>query len=294
MDLAVVGVLFVQIRVLAQCLFDGDPECIGDHLGDFIDPRERHIESSSDVADGGLGLECPEGPDLCNVVFAVLFFRVVDDSLSAISAEVDIDIGWFVAAGIEEPFEQQVVLQRADVAESEQVGDECSAGRPTCLAGDVFFHCEPDKVPHDQEVARVPHLFDDLQLDVESIGDVAGHVVPVAPLESILAQFPQVDGVGLSCGRFEDREVSGGEVEIDVDSVCDVLSQRDGIVVIGERVVHFRSRLDEELVPFHLHPSFVGNDGPRVDAQQHVMGFGVAAIEVVRVVGGDQWDAGLA
>ena len=68
-------------------------------------------------------------------------------SLAAVLAEVDVDIGRFVAVRIEEPLEQQVVLERADVAQIQDVADE----RPDAAAAgrrrDAVLAGEADEVP---------------------------------------------------------------------------------------------------------------------------------------------------
>ena len=85
-----------------------------------------------------------------------------------------------------------------------------------------------------------------------------------------------------------------GEIEVDVHSIGDLLRQGHRLVVFGERFVHLLGRFDEELVALQLHTSFIRDDCSRVDAQQDVVRLGVVAVEVVRVVGGDQGDPGSA
>jgi hypothetical protein len=66
------------------------------------------------------GLERAERADLSNVAFAVFLLRIVDHHLPSIAAEVDVDIWRFGSAGVQKAFEQQVVFQRTNIAETQQ------------------------------------------------------------------------------------------------------------------------------------------------------------------------------
>ena len=90
-----------------------------DHLGDPVHLGQRHLEHPADVADGRPGGHRPEGDDLGDVFLAVLFGHVLDDFLAAPAAEIDVDVGQADALGVEEPLEEQVVLERVDVGDAE-------------------------------------------------------------------------------------------------------------------------------------------------------------------------------
>ena len=83
-----------------------------------IDAVERHAEDTAHVLDRGPGRHRAEGGDLGNALFAVLLLDVLDDLFAAVLAEVDVDIGRLGAVGIEEALEEQVVLERIDVADA--------------------------------------------------------------------------------------------------------------------------------------------------------------------------------
>ena len=67
----------------------------------------------------------------------------------------------------------------------------------------------------------------------------------------------------------------------------------NGVVVPGKRRVHLLRAAEVELVAFHPHPVGVGAELAGVDAEQHVLGLGVLAMDVVDVAGGDQRQAHL-
>ena len=59
---------------------------------------------------------------------AVLVRDVLDDLAAPALAEVDVDVGQRDALGVQEPLEDEVVLDRIDVRDPQAVGDE-AAGR---------------------------------------------------------------------------------------------------------------------------------------------------------------------
>ena len=118
-----------QRRLFLEGLLERDVEPRGDQLVDLLDPRQRDVQRPADVLDRRLGLERAEGADLGDVGVAVLLPDVLDDLVPPLLAQVDVDVGRLGAVGVEEPLEQQVVLERADVAELEQVADQGAAGR---------------------------------------------------------------------------------------------------------------------------------------------------------------------
>ncbi len=118
-----------QLRLFLEGLLERDVEPGGDQLVDLLDPGQRDVHHPADVLDRRLGLERAERADLGDVGIAVLVPHVLDDLVAPVLAEVDVDIGRLGAIGVEEPLEQQVVLERADAAELEQVADDGAAGR---------------------------------------------------------------------------------------------------------------------------------------------------------------------
>ena len=161
-----IGVIGGGERALVlESLVDGDPNGRGDHLGDAIDLSVGHFERAAYILNGGFCRHGVEGNDLRDLVVAVLAFDVLDDLAPAVHAEVDVYIGHGDALGIEEAFEEQLVLERVDVGYLHHVGDERARRRSTAWPdGDSLLLGVADEVPHDQEVAGEVHLLDDAQL----------------------------------------------------------------------------------------------------------------------------------
>jgi hypothetical protein len=116
---------------LLDRLGDGQREvgCVGNQLGDRVGLGRREAEHAADVLDAGARLERPECDDLSDRVAPVLVADVLDDLAAPFEAEVDVDVGHRDAFRIQEAFEEQVELERADVRDAGGVRDERPGGR---------------------------------------------------------------------------------------------------------------------------------------------------------------------
>ena len=140
-------------------------------------------EHAGRVAHGVAGLDRAEGDDLGDVVAAVALGRVADHLVAVARVEVHVDVGHRDAARVEEPLEQQVVLDRVEVGDPQAVRHGTAGGRATARTdADAGVLGVLDQVPHDEEVAREPHVVDDLQLVGEALDRRVGRSVAPAHL----------------------------------------------------------------------------------------------------------------
>ncbi len=117
-----------------------------------------------------LGLNRAVGDDLGEVLGAVLFLRVLDDSFAQTLVEVDVDVRRRVTFGVEEPLEQQPVLERIDVGDVQHVRQQRTGRRATTRAdADAVVLGPPDHVADDQEVRAVTLLGDDLEFPLQLV-----------------------------------------------------------------------------------------------------------------------------
>ena len=104
-----------------------------------VDPRDGQAQRPAHVADRRPGGQRAEGADLRHVRHAVLVLDVLDHLAAALLAEVDVDIGRLAAALVQKPLEQQVVLQRANVAEVQGVGNQRADARAAGRGRDALL-----------------------------------------------------------------------------------------------------------------------------------------------------------
>ena len=218
---------------------------------------------------------------------------VGDDLLAAFLAEVDVDVRRLAAVGIEEALEQQVVLQRIDVAELEDVADQGAAGRAAGAGRDAVLQGEAHEVPDDEEIAGEAHPADDAQLVLQPVPRRLRRVVAVALAQPLLAQLAQVVLRLLAVGRREDGEVPGLEVELESRSRrrfpgCARRRRRGS----GKRRVHLLGRRGRRTDRCRSAGGWRRLQRlAGVDAQQHVVGRSVGLAQVVGVAGGHQRQA---
>ena len=190
-DLAVGFVDLAEVLALLQRLVERDVQLFGHHGRDLVDAGQRDAQRAAHVLDRRPGRQRAERADLGDVVFAVLFLDVADDLAAAFLAEVDIDIGRFLAAFVQEPLEQQVVADRAHVAQVQGVRDQrahaaaAGRGRHAHLAGLA------DEVPHDQEVVGKAELADHAQLAVQAVEHHLGQLAAGTHLLVVRIAFVQ-------------------------------------------------------------------------------------------------------
>ena len=130
-DLGVLGVQRAELPGLLVALVLGveDPgqrDVLAHHrrrhrLGDLLPHREREAEHPGGVLDRLLGLDRAVGDDHRHAVVAVLLGDVADHLAAAALVEVDVEVGHRHALGVEEPLEDQAVLQRVEVGDPHRV-----------------------------------------------------------------------------------------------------------------------------------------------------------------------------
>ena len=213
---------------------------------------------------------------------------VVDHPLAALDGEVDVDVGHRLAARVEEPLEEEVVLDRVDVGDLERVRGERAGGRAAAGADADPVHLrEVDEVPDDQEVVGEAHLADRLQLELEPLAQLRRDLV-VAALEPLVAELDEVvEGVAAVRGR-ELRQQDVAELDLDRAALRDLERAPHRVLVTGEVERHLRRGLEVELVRVEVPVIRVLERVARLDAEQRLVRVGVRGGEVVDVAGGDE------
>ncbi len=160
-DVILAFVFAFQVGALLKRFGKRDVEHFGHHRGEAIDAFKGNIQHAANVFDRRLGCHRPKGADLGDGCFAVFFADVLDDFLTAILAEVDVDIGRLRAVRVEEALEQQIIFERADMAQLQDIADDRPARGATRPGGDAPADGEADEIPSDEEIAGETHFADD-------------------------------------------------------------------------------------------------------------------------------------
>ena len=93
--------------------------------------------------------------------------HVLDDLFAPVALDVDVDIGRAITLGRQESLEQQPQGNGIGLGDAERITDRavCCAAAP--LTEDVGPVAELDAIPHHQEVAGEPEVFDHVELVVD-------------------------------------------------------------------------------------------------------------------------------
>ena len=302
-NLFVAGADLPQLRLLFQRFREG--RGVGrverDQLRNPVDLAVGHAENPSDVADRGARLKRPESDDLGYPVGTVLFLDVADHLVPAVLAEIDVEVRHRHPIGVQETFEEEPETERVEVGDGERPGDHRSRARTASRAHRNPLLLGPlDEVGDDQEVARIAHLDDGPELEVQTLAVGFRRFLPLlvrralgidarlqARLQPRLRGGGQGPGLVFSLRGFEagknrlarfghERAASG-----DGQRVVERLGQ------IGEQRAHLvgapKSMVDREAPPILL-----GDMRAFGYAQKRIMRIVHGSIREIGLVGRDQ------
>src|SRR5699024_11679722 len=107
--------------------------------------------------------------------------------------------------------------------------------------------------------------------------------------------FDELAVFGLTGGDIGSCHVSAGGIgEVNIAPLGDqegVIAGLGHLVLIGQESTHFLGGLDVVAVAAELKPVGIGHGAARLHAQQRPMGFVIAGVGVVRIVGGHRLKA---
>ncbi len=146
-----------------------------------------------------------------------------------------------------------------------------------------------DQVPHDEEVRRETHLADHAQLVVDPLLDLGGQltVATVRPLGDEVAEIA-VLVPALRNGEPGQQDLP--ELQIDRGPFGDEqgVVGSPGITLLREEVAHLARRFQIELLRVETETVLITLVRPGLDAEKHIVGFGLARIRVVAVIRREQ------
>ena len=217
---------------------------------------------------------------------------VVDDPVASFDGEVDVHVRHRLAAWVEKPFEEQVVLDRVDVGDVEAIRDERACGRTAPGPDlDAVALRVGDEVPDDQEVVREAHLADRLELELEPVVELVGGLV-VALFQAFFGQLDEVVEAVALVGRRELRQQDAAELHRHVAAFGHLERATKRVVVAGEVERHLLRRLEVEVVGVELPVLRVLERVAGLDAEQRLVRARVLVLQVVDVAGRDEPEPG--
>ncbi len=268
---------------------------LGHRRHDGVDARNGKPQGTTHVADRRPRRQRAEGADLGHRFVAVGILDVLNHLAAALLLEIDVDIGSFLAAFVEKTLEEQIILERADVAQKQRISHQRPYPRTARRRLDPLAPREVHVVPHNEKVVGKTELVDHPQLAFQPIEhfprrlavDQPLGIVRIAPLQTLHAQLAEIVFRRLALGWVEDRKMPLAQLQLDLDAIGDLLAPPHRVFQPRKRRVHLLRPAKIKLLRLHPHPLDVGAELARVHAQQNVLGRGVAGIHVVHVARGD-------
>ncbi len=179
-----------------------------------IDQRPREPQRVADLADGRARPVGDEVADHPRVLRPVELVDILDDFLAPLRAEIDVDVRICRPALVDEPLEQQVVADRVDPGDPQDVGDDRIRRAAAPLRGDAALPGKAHQVPTDEEELGQAGPFDDVQLVGELPDHGRGQRV-IATASARLAQLHEIAEWRLPARHRKARKAVLLETEID-------------------------------------------------------------------------------
>ena len=303
--------LFFQGFVVErEHLLQGD---VGNQFGQPVGVAKWQLHHPGCVPNGRLRGHGAVGDDLGHLVGAVFVNDIVDDPPSSLVVKINVDVGQAHTVRIEEPLEQQIVLDGVHIRDAHAVGHRRSRGRPTTGShAHPHFACGGREILNNEEIARVPRALDGFQFEVQAFLDLRGDFsVPFfSPQVGDVTQvgvFATLAAV-LSVFRMHKffRNVERRKQHVTLQHIAFTLVHQRGDVGHGlghvrEQRLHLRRRFQIKAVVGEAKPEFAAtladvalgltHVSRILDAQQNVVGVALVLARVVAVVARHQTDA---
>ena len=157
---------------------------------------------------------------------------------------------------------------------------------------DIMIPCIFDKVPHDQEIIHISHVFDRSELKLQSFLQLRRDRM-IAFLQSFITELVQIFPGGIPLRYVESGKLRHAEFDLHVAPLCDFVGVFQRFQGIREQLGHLFRRLDIVLSALVPHPVLIRQLFAGLQAQKDVMRLPVLGVRIVAVVGRHQIDPGL-
>src|SRR5579885_2152719 len=271
-------------------------------LDDLVGLAKREPKDPAHVANRLLALDGAEGDYLRDAVRTVFVAHVIQDLIAPFPAEIRVDIRHRLAARIEPSLEQQLMLDRIDFGDAKRVRDERSDDRSAARpGGNAPVAGVADEVLHDEHIAGKAHLSDCGNFAIEPLVVRGGIELSQARANLRQALFQSRTRAPLHLVfkadilvRLIDWKVELPELELEIHPPGDFHRVAEFLRFRPERLRHLVRRLDVQFVGIETPSRFVRHRLSGLDAEQDLVRLGVAAMEVVAIVGRDYRQSDLA
>ena len=247
-------------------------------------------DDAPDVAHGALRVHLVERHDLRDAAIAVFLADVFEHFAAPFLAEIDVDVGRRNAFRIQEPLEDEPVLQRIDIGNSENISGQGTGGRtaPGADWNPALFR-EMDEVPDDQQITDEPGLLEHAQFVIEPLDQlrISSRALAEAIVQTLVTKLSQIRLARFAFRHRVFRIFRNAKLQREIDAIGDLERIRDRLGMVREKRPHFVRRFEIKLRRI-THPPFVLHHLAGADADHHVVRLVVAPLQKMHIVGRDQ------
>ena len=293
LDFVILLIGVPQIRAGLQGLVECHSQISRNHLRNRITFCIRHVQNTAYVTDHALSGQRTEGHNLNHPVFSVFAHDIIDNLLSALKAEVDINIRHRHPLRIQETLKEQLVTDGIDIGDPQAVGHNTACcGTASRPHHNIMGFCKMDKIPYDQEIVHVSHGLNNTQLVFQPLFQ-RSVIVRIMLIKTVKAELSQIFPRGIPLRHVELGQLCDAEFNIHIAALRYFMGIIQGIGGVWENFPHLFLRLQIKLAPLIPHPVLIRHLLACLDAEQDIMGLDVFFINIMAVVGRRKRDAQL-
>ena len=245
-------------------------------------------QHAPNVAHRRFGGHRVEGHDLRHFVPAILFSDIDHHIFTPVIGEVGVNIGHALAFGVQEALEQQAILERVHAGDAQHVADQAARRRAARRTADAALARLVIEVPDDQEVGDKALLADDVELVIQPVFDLVGHLA-IALFHALKAELIEIVVRGFIANR--DGEVGQQrlpKLHVDLAHFGDAHGVLERFGHVAKERGHLVGALQIILLAVELHALGVFDAFARLHAEQNILRLGVFGVHIMQVVGGNQ------
>ena len=127
-----------------------------------LDNGKGNAKNAGNIFQNRTRRERAKGDDLRDRFFAVFLSNIVDNLLTLVVGEIDVDIRHTNAVRVKKTFEEQIVLQRVDACNSQGIRNNAPGSAPASRSNHhPHFTSSANKIGDDQKISSITHLPND-------------------------------------------------------------------------------------------------------------------------------------
>ena len=226
------------------------------------------------------------------MVGAVFFRDILDDLLSALVAEIDIEVRHADALRVQKALEQQIIPQWINARDADAVcGEAAHAGASARADRDTHAFRLTDEIVHDEIVVYITHRIDRRNFIFKAVYDLFFRVFAVVFVQTRVTHAAEIFAVVAAVRRIKARKLRFAELKLHIAAVGDFLCVVRRLGTIREQCTHFVFAFKIEFIGAEFQCILILHRAVRLDADEDVVHFGVFFFNVVAVVRHDERNA---